>query len=657
MSGSVLPLGPPTPYDPWKPAIEQGQANELQARNVGQQIQNELANLNLQYKSAFQKPVFSALGSPAPATPDLIGRPPNGGLIGSLTDAVNGPPQVSGNALAQASGAHTTGPAGMVIPGFNIAAPTGIAMSIGADPEKSLERVAAYQSYQRQQVATALNLADSPAAWNSAVGGLWHNGFIATDVARQLAGRFADKDTLTKALAPVETQVGSTAGLAQGNLAYGPGGITAQGQQGAGAQARGQTSATAAKGAAQAGLTEVTFTDSSGLPQKRLIPTSQVLQAGEANPLGPPVAAPEIPAAARGFLRALSPSEASAPNVRNSAGGTRPATFDPSQGHPGAGAAGLFQDMPETWQKAAAGANVDPNDMSQANQERANWWLAQRTYGDSTGRDLLHDLQQGGHEAQITNALKSTWPSITGGSQENSVGKTFQQRLPVAVQQHVAAGDGLPGVAAEPPVGAAANIENNQAAYRAEQQAVSKLPLQNTQLTEAMDAIRRLQNTDLTTGPGHELMNKARQIYSGIANAPEMAQNIIDAKTAEKYLAQAIAQQAPQSDARQSLLEKSTPSTDMPPGASIPIVTQIIAGNRARQATVDTATAPGNNFLAHQTQQSALLNSKEGLAALSYDLMDPTQRATLKGQLAGGALDPKKFEQALRIAHQQGLVK
>jgi hypothetical protein len=165
-------------------------------------------------------------------------------------------------------------------------------------------------------------------------------------------------------------------------------------------------------------------------------------------PIGPevaPDAKPFIPPAGQGLLRALSPSEASAPNVRYVPPGSgRSPTFDPSQGHPGIGAAGLYQFEPATWQEAAKGAGVDPKDMSQGNQDRAAWWLAQRTYKQNTGGDLDADLTQGGHEAEITASLASQWPSLASGDQHNKTGASFLQRLRLTVQHEVAAAGKAP---------------------------------------------------------------------------------------------------------------------------------------------------------------------------------------------------------------------
>jgi hypothetical protein len=167
-------------------------------------------------------------------------------------------------------------------------------------------------------------------------------------------------------------------------------------------------------------------------------------------PIGPaidPAAKPFIPPEGQGLLRSISPSEASAPNVRYvPPGSNRSPTFDPSDGHPGQGAAGLYQLEPGTWRMAASGAGVDYRDMSQANQDRAAWWLSQRTYHDQTGRDLTTDLKRGDHDMQITAALNSVWPSITGGSQQNQTGASFLARLRGTVQHEVDGGTRAPAV-------------------------------------------------------------------------------------------------------------------------------------------------------------------------------------------------------------------
>jgi hypothetical protein len=105
---------------------------------------------------------------------------------------------------------------------------------------------------------------------------------------------------------------------------------------------------------------------------------------------------------------------------------------------------------------------------------------------------------------------------------------------------------------------------------------------------------------------------------------------VTDAAAAEKYLSIAIASKAPQSDARQQLLEASNPTLHMPAGASLPIIRQIMANNAAKLITLKSAPdQTGMGFLDHQTAKSELFNAQEGLQALSFhSLPKPSQRAS-----------------------------
>ena len=76
--------------------------------------------------------------------------------------------------------------------------------------------------------------------------------------------------------------------------------------------------------------------------------------------------------------------------------------------------------MPSTW--AEEKQRLSLPDFSPASQDKAGWDLAQRRYYDSTsGRYLSDDLKNAGDPAvrqMITSALKGTWPSMPGGSQQ-----------------------------------------------------------------------------------------------------------------------------------------------------------------------------------------------------------------------------------------------
>lgn len=67
---------------------------------------------------------------------------------------------------------------------------------------------------------------------------------------------------------------------------------------------------------------------------------------------------------------------------------------------------------------------IDP-----VSQDRKAWFLASTTYLRNTGRDLANDLRSGGHDQDITNGLKGVWPSLPGGSQQNTTPEQFSARM------------------------------------------------------------------------------------------------------------------------------------------------------------------------------------------------------------------------------------
>lgn len=208
------------------------------------------------------------------------------------------------------------------------------------------------------------------------------------------------------------------------------------------------------------------------------------------------------------------------------------------------------------------------------------------------------------------------------------------------------------------PTGSATGIEQNKQAYRNAQTEAATLPLTNAQFIEAHNAIADLKDSDFTTGLGSGKANKVRQLLVQLGAGPEMVKNINNAATAEKYLAAAIANKAPGSDARMDLLAHATPSVSMPPGASLPIIRQIIASNRAKQAVLNSAPdKEGLGFLEHQDKQSRILNTPEGLKALSFDITPRAEQAQIIADLkAKGGDALKNFETALGIAHKLKLI-
>lgn len=71
-------------------------------------------------------------------------------------------------------------------------------------------------------------------------------------------------------------------------------------------------------------------------------------------------------------------------------------------------AAGRYQFLESTWNAAAEHLGLE--DFSPKNQDKAAWWLAQRTYRQRTGRELEDDAKK---EAVEWNALTKQWPSLT----------------------------------------------------------------------------------------------------------------------------------------------------------------------------------------------------------------------------------------------------
>jgi len=210
------------------------------------------------------------------------------------------------------------------------------------------------------------------------------------------------------------------------------------------------------------------------------------------------------------------------------------------------------------------------------------------------------------------------------------------------------------------PTGEPTNIEQNQQAYRNAQIAVAPMALNNTQFKEAHDAIAALAQHDITTGAGQAALNQARRVLNqlGYPNS----ETVNNAATAEKLLNAAIAAKAPRSDAQQSLAEHANPTLNMPAGASLPIIRQLVAGNRAMQLAVETAPdKQGNGFIAHNTEKSRTYNSPEGLIALSVDMMPKTQRdayvANLKKMAEAGNTGPlERFSETLRDAHSKKVI-
>lgn len=134
-----------------------------------------------------------------------------------------------------------------------------------------------------------------------------------------------------------------------------------------------------------------------------------------------------IPPEGRALLKTIGSTEsANRYNVRYSGGGDKtfnsfsdhPRVAEPITSGPDVGktssAAGYYQFIGSTWdqQKQKLGLT----DFSPANQDTAAWDLAQTTYKQKTGKDLLTTLQSG-QTADVLPSLSSQWSSLPGGRQ------------------------------------------------------------------------------------------------------------------------------------------------------------------------------------------------------------------------------------------------
>ena len=91
---------------------------------------------------------------------------------------------------------------------------------------------------------------------------------------------------------------------------------------------------------------------------------------------------------------------------------------------------GRYQFVPGTWDMAARQLGL--TDMSPESQDRAGWWLAQRAYRASTGRELGTDLADPQRWDGIASALGNEWASFPGqlgrNQRQHDIG-TFRTRL------------------------------------------------------------------------------------------------------------------------------------------------------------------------------------------------------------------------------------
>jgi hypothetical protein len=111
----------------------------------------------------------------------------------------------------------------------------------------------------------------------------------------------------------------------------------------------------------------------------------------------------DLPPEARAMLDIITANEASPPGNYNS-GDADPNSFG-----------GRYQDLNSTWNLWAKAGGFDPKDSSPANQDRVNWFGAQKDFRAATGKDLLAELKAGNVE-NASSVLGSTWHGLQKSS-------------------------------------------------------------------------------------------------------------------------------------------------------------------------------------------------------------------------------------------------
>lgn len=205
----------------------------------------------------------------------------------------------------------------------------------------------------------------------------------------------------------------------------------------------GQDLATGQDLAAKSGFTQVAGIDASGMPTAYLNPkTGATKSAMEFDPRynpalrgSPSVTTPGAPRVMddpimRGFLNTIAgPESGGLYDIKN--GGSRFSGYGSFPEGIGPGgtstAAGRYQFLSSTWHDEQDRLSL--TDFGPDNQDAAAWDLANRTYRDKTGRDLLGDLKAGGNDMRIASGLNDIWPSLPGGSQSRESLSEFHDAL------------------------------------------------------------------------------------------------------------------------------------------------------------------------------------------------------------------------------------
>jgi hypothetical protein len=110
-----------------------------------------------------------------------------------------------------------------------------------------------------------------------------------------------------------------------------------------------------------------------------------------------------LPPEARAMLDLITANEASPAGNYNS-GDMDPNSFG-----------GRYQDLMSTWKAWAKAGGFDPRDSSPINQDRVNWFGAQKDFRAATGKDLMTEIKAG-HIEEITRVLGGTWHGLNRSS-------------------------------------------------------------------------------------------------------------------------------------------------------------------------------------------------------------------------------------------------
>jgi muramidase (phage lysozyme) len=106
--------------------------------------------------------------------------------------------------------------------------------------------------------------------------------------------------------------------------------------------------------------------------------------------------------------------------------------------NPGSTAHGRYQFINSTEAEIVSATGVSGSDP--ASQDKRGWYLMARTYNRATSRDLEADIKAGGHDEEIAAALNKVWPSLPGGSQQNTTMAQWKARMEAGRQRYAAAG-------------------------------------------------------------------------------------------------------------------------------------------------------------------------------------------------------------------------